>query len=175
MVEKKQIEIVPCLPKDMALLREIGLRAFTEAFAAQNKKADFDAYVAKAFDEELLANELAVQASEFYFAKIGGQVAGYLKVNHPPVQQEDFGNNCLEIQRIYSFAAHYGQGVGEVLMKKALEIARENSYCFVWLGVWEENPRAIRFYHKHGFEVFGHHPFLFGSDLQTDLLMRVFL
>ncbi|MBK9013843.1 MAG: GNAT family N-acetyltransferase [Saprospiraceae bacterium] len=166
---------MPCLPTDCSLLRKIGLRAFTEAFAAQNNKADFDSYVAKAFDPALLALELETQASEFYFAKIGGQVAGYLKLNHPPVQEEDFGNNCLEIQRIYSLAAYYGCGVGVALLKKAFGISREHGYDFVWLGVWEENHRAIRFYHKHGFEVFGSHPFLFGTDLQTDLLMRVFM
>jgi diamine N-acetyltransferase len=175
MVEKNKRAIVPCLPNDWPTLLEVGLLAFTEAFAAQNTKADFDSYVAQAFAPALLRQELENPASEFYFAKTGNEVAGYLKVNHPPAQGEDFGGNCLEIQRIYCLAAHYGNGIGEVLLNKAIELALEKQYGFVWLGVWEENPRAIRFYHKHGFEVFGSHPFLFGTDLQTDLLMRRYL
>lgn len=175
MLEGSQIEIVPCGPSDLAELRVIGLQSFTEAFAAQNKPSDFEAYVSGAFDPAVLERELLVGASEFYFSKIDGRTAGYLKVNHPPAQDDDFGQNCLEIQRIYTLSIYYGQGVGEALLKKAIEIARYYSYNFVWLGVWEHNPRAIRFYQKNGFEVFGQHSFLFGSDLQTDDLMRKLL
>ncbi len=175
MLEKSHIKIVPCGPADLAELREVGLQSFTEAFAAQNKPSDFEAYVSVAFDPDTLERELLAGASEFYFSKTGGQTAGYLKINHPPAQDEDFGQNCLEIQRIYTLSTSYGQGLGEALLNKAIDIARFYSYDFVWLGVWEHNPRAIRFYQKHGFEVFGHHSFLFGSDLQTDDLMRKLL
>jgi diamine N-acetyltransferase len=68
-----------------------------------------------------------------------------LKINHPPAQDEDFGQNCLEIQRIYTLSTSYGQGLGEALLEKAIDIARSHSYDFVWLGVWEHNPRASDF------------------------------
>ena len=81
MLEGSQIEIVPCGPSDLAELRVIGLQSFTEAFAAQNKPSDFEAYVSGAFDPAVLERELLVGASEFYFSKIDGRTAGYLKVN----------------------------------------------------------------------------------------------
>jgi ribosomal protein S18 acetylase RimI-like enzyme len=157
------------------LLLEVGLAAFKAAFESDNDPKDFNDYVSKAFDLNVLDEELRNGASEFYFAKRNKEIAGYLKLNHPPAQGENFGNCCLEIQRIYSLPAYYGKGVGEALMEKSIAVAREHSYDFVWLGVWEHNPRAIRFYVKQGFEVFGSHPFLFGSDLQTDLLMRRYI
>lgn len=157
------------------LLLEVGLATFKAAFEADNTPADFNAYISKAFDLEVLKSELENQASEFFFAKQNGGVAGYLKLNHPLAQGENLGDKCLEIQRIYSMPAFYGKGVGEALMQKSIAVAQEKNYEFIWLGVWEHNPRAIRFYKKKGFEVFGNHPFLFGSDLQTDILMRRFL
>lgn len=156
----------------LEMLREVGLLAFSAAFEAMNNKANYDAYVSKAFDPLVLAEELKTEASEFFFAKQNGEIAGYLKLNHPAAQGEDFGNNCLEIQRIYCLPAFYGQGIGEAMLDKSIAVARENSYEFIWLGVWEHNQKAIRFYEKHGFEIFGSHPFLFGEDLQTDLLMK---
>lgn len=159
-------------PEHLDTLRSVGLMAFAAAFEHQNNKADYDAYVEVAFDPKNLAIELENPASAFFFAKTNGQTAGYLKLNHPPAQQEDFGKNCLEVQRIYSLPAHYGKGVGEALMRHAFEVGNSFRYEFIWLGVWEHNPRAIRFYQKLGFEVFGSHPFLFGNDLQTDFLMR---
>ncbi|MCC6723891.1 MAG: GNAT family N-acetyltransferase [Saprospiraceae bacterium] len=157
------------------LLLEVGLAAFRAAFEADNDPADFNAYISQAFVLEVLEMELRNEASEFFFAKQNGEIAGYLKLNHPAAQGEDFGQKCLEIQRIYSLPAFYGKGIGEAMMEKSIAVAKANNYEFVWLGVWEHNPRAIRFYEKKGFEVFGSHPFLFGNDLQTDLLMRRFL
>jgi len=41
----------------------------------------------------------------------------------------------------------------------------------LWLWVWEQNPRAIRFYEKCGFTDVGSHPFVMGSEVQTDRVM----
>ena len=50
--------------------------------------------------------------------------------------------------------------------------AKETGRDVIWLGVWEFNPRAQRFYEKNGFRLVGKHTFLLGSDPQTDLLMQ---
>lgn len=168
-----ELNIVKCGLLDLETLREVGLAAFREAFEAHNNPDDFAAYVAKAFDLTNLRAELANPASGFYFAKKGEEVVGYLKLNFPAAQSDPQGDNCLEIERIYTFKAFFGQGVGEFLLKAALDIAQAHHHDFVWLGVWEENARAIRFYEKHGFVVYGKHDFWLGSDLQHDLLMRL--
>ena len=41
----------------------------------------------------------------------------------------------------------------------------------LFLGVWERNPRALRFYEKHGFRAVGTQIFRVGSDDQTDIVM----
>lgn len=157
------------------MLREVGLLAFKEAFEGQNNPDDFELYIAKAFDRGKLLGELSDPASAFFFAKNGETVVGYLKVNFPGAQSDPQGEDCLEVERIYTFKTFFGQGVGEFLLKAALDIAQAQNHDFVWLGVWSENERAIRFYQKHGFEVYGEHDFWMGNDLQTDLLMRLFL
>ena len=48
----------------------------------------------------------------------------------------------------------------------------DNVVGYVWLGVWEENPRAIRFYEKNGFVAFDKHIFRLGDDEQTDIMMK---
>ena len=42
----------------------------------------------------------------------------------------------------------------------------------VWLGVWEQNPRAISFYRKLGFTEVGEHIFQVGTDPQRDIIMK---
>ena len=50
--------------------------------------------------------------------------------------------------------------------------ARNGQHDVMWLGVWEHNPRAQRFYEKNGFRIVGRHTFQLGYDPQTDLLMQ---
>ena len=42
----------------------------------------------------------------------------------------------------------------------------------VWLGGWEYNTRALRFYRRWGFETVGSHVFQMGTDAQTDFIMQ---
>jgi ribosomal protein S18 acetylase RimI-like enzyme len=53
-----------------------------------------------------------------------------------------------------------------------MDYGRRNGYDVFWLGVWEHNTRALAFYRKWGFEVFGSHIFQLGEAQDTDLLMR---
>jgi ribosomal protein S18 acetylase RimI-like enzyme len=64
-----------------------------------------------------------------------------------------------------------GHGVGAALMQRALAEAAGRGKDAVWLGVWDRNDRAIRFYESWGFHRSGSQPFLLGFDLQTDLVM----
>ncbi len=45
----------------------------------------------------------------------------------------------------------------------------------MWLGVWEKNPRALRFYQKIGFQEFDKHIFTLGNEKQTDIMMKLHL
>lgn len=67
---------------------------------------------------------------------------------------------------------HYGKKVGQLLYEKAIEVAQQKNKTSVWPGVWEKNPRAIRFYEKNGFSAFNKHIFKMGADEQTDMMMR---
>jgi diamine N-acetyltransferase len=63
--------------------------------------------------------------------------------------------------------------VAQKLYEKALDLAKQSAVDFVWLGVWEENARAIRFYQKNGFVEFDRHIFKLGEDPQTDIMMKL--
>lgn len=77
----------------------------------------------------------------------------------------------VELQRIYVDAKHHGQGVAKSLMEASVSLAREMGYRYIWLGVWEHNARALKFYQKFGFEKVGEHVFTVGTDDQTDWIV----
>ena len=70
-------------------------------------------------------------------------------------------------------APWHGKGIAHALMDASLDEAAHRGAATVWLGVWERNARAIRFYGKRGFHDIGVQPFKLGSDLQHDRVHRV--
>ena len=83
--------------------------------------------------------------------------------------------NAFEIERIYVDKAYLGKKIGQLLFEKAIELAKSKNATYVWLGVWEENYRALAFYEKNGFVPFDKHVFMLGSDAQTDIMMKLLL
>jgi len=96
-----------------------------------------------------------------------------MKLNFGDAQTEKQKGNNLEIHRIYVLQAFHGKKIGQLLLDEVLKIAKEMAVNSIWLGVWEENNRAIQFYTKNGFVEFDKHIFTLGDDVQTDLLMQL--
>lgn len=158
---------------DLEALRNLSIQTFKETFEEVNTEEDMQKYLDENLSIEKLKSELENPNSEFYFAENNGEILGYLKLNFKDAQTEKLEENHFEIERIYVLKAFLGQKIGQILFDKAIEIGREKNLEYVWLGVWEENHRAIRFYGKNGFEIFGKHDFVLGEDVQTDLLMKM--
>lgn len=154
-------------------LQKIGRQTFQETFASANSAENMQSYLAEGFSEEKLTSELENKDTEFYFVLLNSEIIGYLKINFSQAQTEIKDKNSLEIERIYVLNEFHGQQVGQVLFEKALEVAKAKKLTYIWLGVWEENPRAIRFYTKNGFVAFDKHVFKLGDDLQTDVMMKL--
>lgn len=158
---------------DLETLRNLSIQTFKETFEEVNTEEDMQKYLDENLSIEKLKTELENVNSEFYFAENNGEILGYLKLNFKDAQTEKLEENHFEIERIYVLKTFLGQKIGQILFDKAIEIGREKNLEYVWLGVWEENKRAIRFYEKNGFEIFGKHDFVLGEDVQTDLLMKL--
>lgn len=168
-----QVTIRPIGADEIEQLQYIGRQTFTETFSESNSAEDLEKYLENRFTAEKLSGELADKNSLFWFAMSNNQIIGYLKVNFGVAQTEIQAANAMEIERIYVLKAFHGSRVGQQLLSKALEIARQASVDYIWLGVWEHNHRAIGFYRKNGFAEFDKHVFVLGDKRQTDLMMRL--
>jgi ribosomal protein S18 acetylase RimI-like enzyme len=156
-------------------LQSISRQTFSETFSGSNSKENMDKYLYENLSIEKLREELKNVSSHFFFIKDGERNIGYLKLNMGPSQTELKDETALEIERIYVIQEYQGKKVGQQLYEKAIQVAKEKKAQYVWLGVWEENPKAIQFYTKNGFEVFDKHVFVLGDEKQTDLMMRLLI
>jgi ribosomal protein S18 acetylase RimI-like enzyme len=168
----EQVVISKASISDLESVKRIGRETFFETFAESNTEADMKRYLDQNFSDSKLTGELSNPDSHFFIAWDGEVAIGYLKLNTGKAQSELQDAGSIEIERIYVKQAYHGKKVGQLLYEKALEIARQMNKEVIWLGVWEENPKAIRFYEKNGFTAFGTHQFMLGKDEQTDILMK---
>lgn len=160
-----------CTLQHIDQLIDVSKETFDDTFRANNTAENMAHYLATAFTMEKMTDELNHPHSQFFFALLDGDIAGYVKVNTEDAQTEQIAKAQLEIERIYIRQNFQKRGIGQLLMNKALHIAQSKGYAGIWLGVWEKNPNAIRFYEKAGFKQAGNHSFYMGDEEQTDYIM----
>ena len=158
--------------EDVNLLVELGAQTFAETFTEDNTPEDMAAYSAASFNIEILTAELLDPLSIFLVADVDGNAAGYAKIHSGEPQSGVEGQKPVELVRLYVLRKWLGQGVGQALMQRCIDEARELGFQTFWLGVWERNNRAQAFYRKWNFVEVGEHIFQLGSDPQRDILMQ---
>lgn len=166
------VEISLIQSNEIHELQKFSKETFIEAFSNQNSEENMRKYLDENLSIQRLSDELTNSESLFYFARMHEEIIGYLKINFGVAQTDFKEDNSIEIERVYVSEEFQGKNVGQNLLNKAIEICSEKSAHSLWLGVWEKNYKAIRFYHKNGFVEFGKHPFILGDDIQTDILMK---
>lgn len=169
----EKVQVSKIKKEEILQLQEIGRQTFYETFSQSNTEENMKNYLENGFSLSKITDELNDENAEFYFAKIDEKIIGYLKLNFGQSQTELKDDKALEIERIYVLKEFHGNKVGQILYDKAIEVARQKNADYIWLGVWEENPRAINFYKKNGFVEFDKHIFKLGEDEQTDIMMKL--
>lgn len=160
---------------DAKLIADISRETFYDSFAEQNTVADMQLFLDTQFNAAQLMEEVHEPNNIFFLAFYEHQPAGYCKMRSGGHQQMNTSAGAIEICRFYARKHMIGKGVGKALMLHALHYAKSIGKKKVWLGVWEKNRRAIDFYKAFGFNKFGEHNFLLGTDLQKDWLMEKIL
>jgi GNAT superfamily N-acetyltransferase len=161
--------------KDALLLAELGRKTFYDSFIEFNTEEDMVKYLSEHYSEEIQMSEIQDPNAVFLIAEQDGMPVGYAKLKGDSKGDGVAGTNPMELQRIYSIQEYIGKGVGPALMKESIREAKDRGFNCLWLGVWEKNERAIRFYEKWGLKKVGNHIFILGENIQNDFTMELSL
>lgn len=164
------LAIEPVKTEELPLLVKITRQTFYDTFHAQNTQENMEMFLDSSFNIDVLKFELSQPFNYFFFAKVGEQIVGYLQLS--TANSLEWAGEVLEISRIYVTKENLGSGIGKALLNFAFSFARKMKKKIVYLGVWEHNITAIRFYEKFGFKRSGEHKFMVGKDAQTDWVMK---
>ena len=156
---------------DAAALAELAARTFHETFAADNRPEDIALHVARAYGRPQQEQELLDPTIATLLAEVDGQLAGYAQLREGTAPRCVAAEAPIELWRFYVAQPWHGLGVAQALMQAVEAAARKRGGHTLWLGVWERNDRAKRFYEKVCFTDVGSHVFMVGTDRQTDRIM----
>jgi GNAT superfamily N-acetyltransferase len=156
---------------DAPLIASLGVETFVTSFGAQNTPENLAKHLANAFGDEIQRRELSDPSITYLIAELDGHTAGYAQVREGEAPECITGAVPVEVRRFYVVHDFHGTGIAQALMEACAGEARKRGGRTLWLGVWDQNPRAIRFYTKCGFEDVGGQTFLLGDDPQQDRVL----
>lgn len=154
--------------KQLAALAET---TFRDTFAEHNTADDMTAHCESTYGEDIQAQEILTPEFVTLVAEHDDRLVAYAQLRWDSCPECVPAISPGEIQRLYVDSAWHGKGLAHELMSMCLALMEERDTDFVWLGVWEANPRAITFYKKFNFREVGEHVFVVGSDPQRDLIL----
>ncbi len=157
---------------DAAALSAFARQTFIDSFAPLYPPADLEAFLREAYSPALQAAELADPRCPHRLAERAGALIGFAKLRPMSLPFDTKGRAVAELHRLYLDGTAKGLGVADALMDWVIAVARDAGARDVFLGVYSENPRAIRFYRRHGFEKVGEYDFPVGAIMDREWIMR---
>jgi diamine N-acetyltransferase len=164
--------IQPAQLSDASTLRDLMEQTFIDTYAVFNTPENMQRHITERFGLAQVREELQDENGQYLLVKQNGQLIGFAKLVKDHSVQGLEGKRVVEIERIYVTRAYHGQKLGAKLMQACLNWSKDAGFETVWLGVWEHNLKALSFYEKMGFQRFGQHEFVLGSEVQNDFLMK---
>lgn len=160
-----------------AEIAELAARTFPLACPPGTRREDIDLFVAEHLTERAFAGYVADPAVTVTCADDGGAALGYSLLLHGtepdgPERASLRHRPTSLLSKFYVDPARHGAGIATSLMTQTLAGAARAGSVAVWLGVNDQNSRAIRFYSRAGFETVGTRSFTLGTDTHSDLVLE---
>lgn len=145
--------------KNTKQLAKVAKASFLTAHGHSASKEDIDNYVTDNFCEENFIQELENPDNHYYLIYYNSELAGYSKITFDTSSVHIRSKNVTYMSRLYLLKEFYGLNLGKALFDFNISLSKKNGQQGIWLAVWIENTRAIKFYTKMGFKIVGKYDF----------------
>lgn len=169
---KKVYEIKTALLKDASMVADLAAFTFREAWLEPGNEQDLERYVEENFNLDVIKKELSNADITYLLVFAEDELAGYVKLQRNDQPEGYELKKTVALHRLYIKAKFRNMKLGGALVEHSISLAEKEGFQSIWLGVWNENHHAIRFYNRFGFERFGNYQFIMGSIVSDDYLLK---
>lgn len=140
--------------EDFIQVANFGKSAFGRSHLYADSRLPVD--LSDRLHEEWLKNDIVKGRAKFTLvAEIDGEVGGFVSVLWDDTQKQIFGIGHGHIDLIAVQGKFQGQGIGKLLLSKALERLIQEGASLVTVSTQATNLNAIRLYQQSGFALSG--------------------
>ena len=158
---------------DASELSQLGAQTFRATYAEANAPHLVDAYIADHYSTAIQLAELHDDRLIYLVAELDTHLVGFALLRTDQTHPDVEAAHPIRLARIYVDGPYVGTGLGSALMKRCIDECLRRTHDVLWLGVWEENRKAIAFYERWGFGRVGTEIFDVGGDKQRDAILTV--
>ncbi|KAK7428123.1 hypothetical protein QQZ08_005362 [Neonectria magnoliae] len=158
---------------DASSIAKLGAHVFTTTFGHSVPPHELQAFLDNEYTTAAIIKDIEDENKDIIVATSPeGDILGFSYLTTGSFEPcVDHIENKVELQRIYVHPSGHGKGVGRLLSSTIDEMAKRKGFKNIWLGVWEENARALKAYGKWGYQPVGHHDFVVGTVVQRDQVL----
>ena len=157
--------------EDTQKLASLGRDTFIETFGPLYRKEDLDHFLKKSYSDTVIATDLADPRLTHRVIEFQNELVAFIKVGPVHVPAKSPSPEAAEIWQIYVRQSFLGRGLGGCLMNWAMNYFESIEASEIYVSVFSENPKAIRFYEKYGFKKIDEYDFWVGAQIDLEWIM----
>ena len=163
MKSQAEITIRNWTREDFTIVKNILLTTWKDTYSFIPEK-DILTHFEKFYSYDRLIEILNDPFSKGIIAEVNLVSAGWLKLF------EDIINKKFFVSSLYVLPEFQGYGLGKKLLIEAYRIARQKQFKKIWLGVMNQNVKALEWYKNLGFFFVEEEPFQMGATQVMHLI-----
>ena len=157
---------------DAEALSAIAIATYTETWGDSYPPQDLHDFLQAHYGIESQRTELSDPRSAVWLLLDADAVVGYLAAGANTLPHADARQGDIELKRLYILAAHQNGGHGARLMDAFMAWLDHPVRRTLWVGAWEENFGAQRFYARYGCSKAGEYDFVVGDSRDREFILR---
>lgn len=157
--------------RDAKALAGFAEKTFRETYTQFNTPENMRLHCEKSFGEPIQRAEIEDPGWESWLTRSDGEITAFAQLTLDAPCPSRSNVRAIEILRFYVDSSQHGKGLAYDMMTQLIERCAALGADVLWLGVWRENPRAVAFYKKCGFEHIAEKTFKLGAEVQHDFVM----
>ncbi|MFL6958735.1 GNAT family N-acetyltransferase [Nocardiopsis yanglingensis] len=157
---------------DVDALSAIAITTYNETWGDSYPAQELHDFLQAHYSREPQRIELSDPRSAIWLLMDGDTVVGYLAAGANTLPHTDAREGDIELKRFYILAAHQNGGHGARLMDAFMAWLDQPQRRTLWVGVWEENFGAQRFYARYGCSKVGEYDFIVGDTHDREFILR---
>ena len=158
---------------DSQALAELGRDTFIETFGHLYQTEDLESFLSQKYTREIIERQLADPSIRHQVVEEDGELIAFIKIGPLDLPVSSPPSKASEIKQLYVRKSFGGMGIGRGLMSWAFEQMEANGIENIYLSVFSENHRAIRFYQRFGFTKCGDYHYPVGKHLDLEWIMQL--